>query len=144
MFDACGGHTSALGLYHYHIAPSCLLKQLAKTQVFSTVNVGHSPQIGWAIDGFPLYGPLGPKGIRMARCNSSIANKVACLDACNGYYGALPGYDLFMYRYYMPGALSSGKCDFKNKFIKGNDRLCNRLSGPCCVDEVYIYIYRYI
>jgi hypothetical protein len=23
---------------------------------------GHSPQMGWSIDGFPVYGPFGPGG----------------------------------------------------------------------------------
>lgn len=22
----------------------------------------HSPQLGWALDGFPVYGPIGAKG----------------------------------------------------------------------------------
>ena len=23
---------------------------------------GHSPQLGWSLDGFPVYGPYGPGG----------------------------------------------------------------------------------
>jgi hypothetical protein len=135
-FDVCGGHTNDLGVYHYHVTPSCLLKQLEKTKVFTNVNIGHSPQIGWAIDGFPLYGPLGPKGIKMARCNSSTANKEVCLDICNGYYGPLPGYDNFAYRYYMTGPVSSATCDFSSRSIKNSDKTCDRTTNPCCIDEV--------
>ena len=51
---------------HYHVAPSCLLRQLNQTAGT------HSPQVGWMADGFPLYGPLGPTGEAMRRCHCSI------------------------------------------------------------------------
>ena len=53
---------------HYHVAPSCLLRQLNQTAGT------HSPQVGWMADGFPLYGPLGPTGEAMRRCQVRDAN----------------------------------------------------------------------
>jgi hypothetical protein len=48
--DSCGGHTQPNGKYHYHINPKCLY----------SVNTGsHSPIIGYAFDGLPIYGPIG-------------------------------------------------------------------------------------
>ncbi|CAM9273061.1 unnamed protein product [Ectocarpus fasciculatus] len=61
----------------------------------------HSPIMGWAFDGFPIYGQLGPSGVEMLRCNTTGANETYCLDECGGYEGELPGVDFFLYRYYM-------------------------------------------
>ena len=75
-FDQCGGQSSSAesSSYHYHVAPSCLLAQL------SDLSDGHSPQIGWMADGFPLYGPLGPGGVAMKQCTGN-ADGVPCVDA---------------------------------------------------------------
>ena len=48
-FDFCSGHSESSGDYHYHFPPSCLLAQIGD------LSDGHSPQIGWALDGFPVY-----------------------------------------------------------------------------------------
>jgi len=55
-FDFCGGHARCLafecnGDYHYHFPPSCLETQIGN------MSDGHSPQIGWALDGFPVSRP---------------------------------------------------------------------------------------
>jgi alpha-tubulin suppressor-like RCC1 family protein len=48
--DNCGGHVQPGGKYHYHTDPKCLY----------TVDTGeHSPIIGYAFDGLPIYGPIG-------------------------------------------------------------------------------------
>ena len=49
-FDCCGGHAAPGGNYHYHFPPSCLMDQIGP------LADGHSPQIGWSLDGFPIYG----------------------------------------------------------------------------------------
>ncbi len=48
-FDACLGHPNQTGTYHNHAIPKCLFS-------FSNTTV-HSPIIGYAFDGFPVYGP---------------------------------------------------------------------------------------
>lgn len=46
-------HVQPTGAYHYHGLPSLLLKGLAVSAD------EHSPQIGWAADGFPIYALYG-------------------------------------------------------------------------------------
>lgn len=58
-FDACKGHPSpdftaspsTNGIYHLHVSPKCLYDQ--------TASAAHSPIIGFAFDGFPIYGAYG-------------------------------------------------------------------------------------
>lgn len=50
-FDACLGHADAKGSYHNHVNPKCLYDATASTL--------HSPIIGFALDGFPIYGAYG-------------------------------------------------------------------------------------
>ena len=47
-FDACLGHPAPNGAYHNHVNPSCLYN--------STLTTVHSPIIGYAFDGYPVYG----------------------------------------------------------------------------------------
>jgi len=47
-FDACLGHPDQGGEYHHHVNPKCLYNDLDSTH--------HSPLIGFAFDGFPIYG----------------------------------------------------------------------------------------
>jgi hypothetical protein len=50
-FDKCNGHPDPNGNYHNHANPVCLYD--------STKSTAHSPIIGWALDGFPVYGAFG-------------------------------------------------------------------------------------
>lgn len=47
-FDACLGHPAPNGEYHHHVNPTCLYDDMDDTQ--------HSDLIGYAFDGFPIYG----------------------------------------------------------------------------------------
>ena len=47
-FDNCLGHPGPSGAYHNHVNPKCLYNSSATTV--------HSPIIGYALDGFPVYG----------------------------------------------------------------------------------------
>ena len=52
-FDENLAHVQPNGAYHYHGLPRTLLKSLG-------VKAGsHSPQVGWAADGFPIYALYG-------------------------------------------------------------------------------------
>ena len=99
-FDCCGGHSSGTGGYHYHFPPSCLV---AQANAEAPLSDGHSSQIGWAQDGFPIYGPLGPGGVEIRNCGSSGADEFYCQDACGGFEGELSGVDDYKYRYYITG-----------------------------------------
>lgn len=50
-FDNCLGHPAPGGAYHNHVNPSCLYN--------STLTTVHSPIIGYAFDGYPVYGAYG-------------------------------------------------------------------------------------
>lgn len=47
-FDNCLGHPQQQGEYHHHVSPTCLYDDADSTH--------HSPIIGYAFDGFPVYG----------------------------------------------------------------------------------------
>jgi hypothetical protein len=47
-FDSCLGHPAPNGEYHHHLHPKCLYDE--------TDGSRHSPIIGYAFDGFPIYG----------------------------------------------------------------------------------------
>ncbi|MGJ8598271.1 YHYH protein [Sulfitobacter sp.] len=78
QLDVCGGHAGRGDDYHYHVAPTCMIAQMA--------NAGPEAIIGWAFDGFPIYGDTNPDG-------SAIESGV--LDVCNGQTD-----DTFGYRYH--------------------------------------------
>ncbi len=65
--DSCDGHPQISGVYHYHALPRCLKTGSKKA---------HSKRIGWALDGFPIYGPRGEGGEYMRN---------SALDACHGH-----------------------------------------------------------
>ena len=50
-FDSCLGHPQEMGEYHHHVSPRCLYTV--------TDSSHHSPVIGYAFDGFPVYGAYG-------------------------------------------------------------------------------------
>jgi uncharacterized protein (TIGR03437 family) len=70
-FDKCLGHQPNNGQYHHHAQPICLRAQLDDNIVaVNTSRTGtiykeksapwkHSPILGWAFDGYPIYGPYG-------------------------------------------------------------------------------------
>jgi len=51
--DANHAHVQPSGKYHYHGLPTGLLKEMKVNEK------EHSPIIGWAFDGFPIYGLYG-------------------------------------------------------------------------------------
>lgn len=50
-FDDCLGHPAPNGEYHHHVNPTCLYDDMDSSQ--------HSIIIGYAFDGFPIYGAYG-------------------------------------------------------------------------------------
>lgn len=75
QLDACGGHAGRGDDYHYHAKPSCMITQMA--------NAGDDAIIGWAFDGFPIYGDKNPDG--------SVITP-GSLDLCNGQPDESYGY----------------------------------------------------
>lgn len=75
IFDSCCGHPDPLGRYHYHKYPVCVKSP------FKDPEGAHSPLIGYAFDGYAIYGPNGEDG-----------QAPADLDECNGHEDRTRGY----------------------------------------------------
>jgi hypothetical protein len=75
VFDDCCGHPDPMGRYHYHIYPKCIHSS------FKDEADKHSPLIGFAFDGFTIYGPNGEGG-----------KAPTDLDDCNGHTDDARGY----------------------------------------------------
>ena len=79
--DSCCGHPQQTGVYHYHKYPSCVKSP------FKDDGQQHSPILGFAWDGFPVYGPYEEAGVMARDLSGSRA-----LDVCNGHEDAERGY----------------------------------------------------
>ncbi len=81
--DNCDGHPQQSGFYHYHSLSDC----------FQDTATGHSALMGYAFDGFGIYGYYGEDG-------SELTN--ADLDECHGHSHAIEwdGQSVDMYHYH--------------------------------------------
>jgi len=115
-------HVQPTGAYHYHGIPEGLLDVLGPSR--------HSPLVGWAGDGFPIYvrngyanakkagkvramrssyrlksgtRPSGPGGVYNGWFNEDYAYVEGSgdLDAANGRYGVTPEYPKGTYAYFL-------------------------------------------
>jgi hypothetical protein len=75
VFDSCCGHPDELGRYHYHKYPICVKSP------FKDEHGEHSPMLGYAFDGFAIYGPQDVDG-----------EPPDDLDECNGHTDEDRGY----------------------------------------------------
>ena len=123
--DASHAHVQPSGMYHYHGLPTLLLQELG-------VKPGrHSPIVGWAADGFPIYALYGyrdpedaslgvaelgsgyrlkagrrpggrePGGRHDGTFIADYAYQGGALDACNGRFGKTPDYPDGTYAYFL-------------------------------------------
>ncbi len=79
-FDDCGGHVNLAAGYHYHAANGC------QTEIAQ--DDGHAPRIGYAMDGYGMYGMLDTTGAEETD-----------LDECRGHSDDTRGY-----HYHVAGA----------------------------------------
>lgn len=73
IFDRCEGHPERNGRYHYHHDSPCFDDGERNR---------HSPLIGYALDGFAIYGPRDDGGTYIANDR---------LDECHGHIGPASG-----------------------------------------------------
>lgn len=71
--DSCNGHPEPSGVYHYHSYSPCLVDKRDQPD-------HHSSLMGYALDGFGIFGPYGEGGRALG--NQS-------LDACHGHTHAV-------------------------------------------------------
>ncbi|MEW5938489.1 MAG: YHYH protein [Chloroflexota bacterium] len=82
--DNCGGHPQQQGMYHYHNLTPCI----------EDSGTGHSALVGYALDGFGIFGLRGEGGATLANAD---------FDACHGHTHAIEwdGRQTVMYHYHM-------------------------------------------
>ena len=86
--DKCAGHpTPDVGAYHYHGLPGCITAKVDKASKPSHI-------IGFALDGFPIYGDRDAKGKQIV---------ASSLDACNGIKSSTPEFPKGIYHYVLLG-----------------------------------------
>lgn len=85
--DHCCGHPAPNNLYHYHKYPVCVKSP------WSDDGVGHSPLIGFAFDGYPIYGPYEAAGTlaKDARTNPLNEFNVHSDELRGVHYHVTPG-----------------------------------------------------
>lgn len=91
--DPCGGHPDPQGYYHWHFAApaiSSVLEAYGITDIAcSEVAQDLSGLVGFAKDGFPIYGPHDDSGAAPTD-----------LDECNGKFGPTSEFPDGIYHYY--------------------------------------------
>ena len=83
--DACQGHPQEGGVYHYHSVSTCIDDKRLPD--------GHSALVGYALDGFGIFGRYGEGGKLLSSSD---------LDECHGHVHAIPwdGKMVVMYHYH--------------------------------------------
>ena len=83
--DMCQGHPQESGVYHYHSISTCIGDKRLPD--------GHSALVGYALDGFGIYGRYGEGGKLLASAD---------LDACHGHSHSIEwnGKRVVMYHYH--------------------------------------------
>lgn len=106
--DRCCGHPSPLQRYHYHKYPVCLYTP------WSDEGKEHSPLIGFAFDGFPVYGPYESAG-ELAK-----ESKHNPLNAFNGHFDEQRGWHYHVTPGKYPHLIGGfwGEMEMKNRPFK--------------------------
>lgn len=94
ILDPGFGHPAPDGGYHFHANPRSLRLQLGDNLYYNptndtyaehTTNLHHSPLLGWAYDGYPIYGPYGYSAATNAA--SPVRRMVSGYVVRDGSYG---------------------------------------------------------
>lgn len=104
LMDRCCGHPAQDYRYHYHKYPICV------NTPFVDKGEGHSPLIGFAFDGYPVYGPYEAAG-EMAKDAASHP-----LNGFNGHEDKIRGWHYHVTPGKFPYLLGGyyGKVDLRN------------------------------
>lgn len=76
--DNCNGHAGRADDYHYHAAPTCLMSGKA-------ANYWNTHPLGWALDGFAIYGFNNADGTAATRDTICGGNTTAVPNGPTGY-----------------------------------------------------------
>ena len=135
----CHAHSGPGGEYHYHADSNCIHwhpdeengESWSDYSIDSSRNVtGHSPIVGFALDGYPIYGFVGwDSDGEVTEMTSSYRLKdgetgyngiddyeyvsgLGDLDSCNGQFGATPDYPDGVYHYHTTWVNGEGGIGF--------------------------------
>ena len=115
-FDLCLGHPQQQGEYHHHVSPTCLYNDAD--------SLNHSPIIGYAFDGFPIYGGRDINGSVIA---------VSQLDACNGITSPTPEFPGGVYHYVLPEGVTNFQSSLRcYSGTVSNAQVASLQSGGIC------------
>ena len=78
QLDTCNGHAGRADDYHYHAAPTCLMAD-------QSANYWDTHPLGWALDGFAIFGYRDADGTTAMRDNICGGNTKAVQNAPSGY-----------------------------------------------------------
>ena len=124
----CAGHSAGPNGYHYHYDANCIYwepgtgEDMSDYTLSKIPNDQHSPIVGWAFDGYPIYGMYGygADGQTIQTVSSSYViertqeggdqgyngiddwnyvDGIGDLDECNGRFGPTPEFPEGIYHY---------------------------------------------
>lgn len=114
-FDQCSGHPQQQGVYHYHVDPVCLVRDLGGNVISQTItDNGQSYQwiedagnnagllLGFLLDGFPVYGPIGTDE---RDCDTNTTSEI---DQYNGHSHCTSDFAEPIYHYHVKTANIGG------------------------------------
>ena len=114
-FDQCSGHPQNSGIYHYHVDPVCLIKDLggSVTDNSSTVSgttyswiedngTNGNLLLGFLLDGFPFYGPVGDNHTDYSSASTP------SIDSYNGHTHSTTDFQSGTYHYHVKTANIGG------------------------------------
>jgi len=114
-FDQCSGHPEKNGVYHYHVDPICLIRDLggsvtdnsttASGTTYSWIednNTNGGLLLGFLLDGFPVYGPVGDNHTDYSGASTS------SIDSYNGHSHSTTEFQSVTYHYHVKTANLGG------------------------------------
>jgi len=132
-FDQCSGHPQQQGVYHYHVDPVCLIRDLGGNVTSEEKTVGSNTYewieddgsngvllLGFLKDGFPVYGPIGTSE---TDCNGTSVD-ASSIDEYNGHSHCTAEFNSPIYHYHVKTAELGGSGNpvfwVTNEFFYGN------------------------
>lgn len=117
-FDQCSGHPQMTGVYHYHVDPVCLIRDLGGDVEEKSINMAGEVYewledtgangnllLGFLMDGFPVYGPVGDQEVD---CEGNAVDP-GSIDEYNGHSHCNTEFSEPMYHYHVKTALYGGQ-----------------------------------
>ena len=114
-FDQCSGHPQNSGVYHYHVDPVCLIRDLGGSVTDNSTTVNGTTYrwiedsgsngnllLGFLLDGHPVYGPVGDNH------TDSNGNATPSIDSYNGHFHATTEFSSGTYHYHVKTANIGG------------------------------------